>query len=104
MKGISLAILIPSLLITTHVLALDDITMEQHLARASGDSPCHLLMTKQECSAFREALTRLPMGEARSQFLAAHFALMREREASCRLTMGSQTALTSRSMRIAQQF
>ncbi|MEW5771161.1 MAG: hypothetical protein AB1831_12465 [Pseudomonadota bacterium] len=67
---------------------------------------CHQLMTEKECAEFRTTLTTLPVGAARSEYLARHFALMRERESMCdpnHLKTGAEQRMP-RVRQVLQQF
>lgn len=48
-----------------------------------GNTPCHRLMTEQECGQFKTTLAQLSPGPALDRYLAEHLASMQEREGAC---------------------
>lgn len=65
------------------VLAMLLATTWAHALDTSATPACHALMTEAECASYLATLARLPMGEERARYVAAHHELMREREFAC---------------------
>ena len=102
----TLILLVTLLLGSTSAVALEAKPVMTPFSDEKSGSACHPLMMERECATFHATLASLPIGKTRDQFLAGHFALIRERESACSCNRHSidTTTINPRVVQVARRF